>query len=63
MRKGRSVKFRSRVVLNRVNPCKKETVHGCRVNQVRPHVKESDSKIMQDIIERRKSAFERLSKY
>ena len=63
MRKGRTVKFRSWVVLNRITPCKKETVHGRRVHQVKPHVKESDSKIMKDIIERRKSAFERLSKY
>lgn len=57
MKSGKAGKTKSRTVLYR------KTVCGCQVVRAKPHFKESDSKIMEDIIERRKSAFEKLSKY
>jgi len=57
MKSGKAGKTKSRTVLYR------KTVYGRRVVRAKPYFKESDSKIMEDIIERRKSAFEKLSKY
>jgi len=57
MKSGKANKTKSRTVLHR------KTVCSCRAVRAEPHFKESDSKIMEDIIERRKSAFEKLSKY
>ena len=57
MKSKKTGRIRSRIVSHGKMVC------GCLVMRVKPHVKESDFEIMENIIERRKSAFEKLSKY